>query len=165
VKNSGTTNALAYAAYRRGMERYLTISEEGVSDAVAEFEKAQQLDPNYIDPIVLMAESEWILTISGIGSRTPQQGFEKATKRLQEAIELDSNHPAVIWEKGWIAMVGDWDWFKAKDAFRRAFKSSRANPDYYEGIVWYKIMVEGNYEEATDYLERGLQPCLSGTTN
>ena len=150
-------NTEAYSAFRRGLQSYFTFSEEGVSEAVDQFEKAIHLDPNYVEPIVFKSASEWVLPAHGLGSKTPKQGFEEARKSLKEAIAMEPNNGSVLWAQGWNAMAGDWDWFNAKKFFRSANSVNLEDPDHYEGIMIYKFTVEGNYEEAFDYLERGLE--------
>ena len=157
VRESGTTNALAYAAFRRGLRNYFTLTQEGVAQARVEFEKTKELDPNFVNPLVMLAESEWILTIREAGDRGPLQSFKEARKRLQVAIDLAPDHPAVRWQEGWIAMAGDWDWLEARQAFGEAFADGSENPDYFDGLAWYNDLVEGDHDEAIDTVMKGLE--------
>ena len=150
-------NREAYAAYRRGMEDYFSLGEKGSrADAIAEFETARRLDPDFVDPLVMLADMEWSVTF-GKSSIRPREGFAKAKKRFEEAFRLAPENGTVLWEQGTLAMFGEWDWKKTKESFRKAVASDPEAADCYEGLTWYMNRIEGRYSDAIAYVTQGLQ--------
>jgi tetratricopeptide (TPR) repeat protein len=150
-------NTEAYAAYRRGLESMFTITQEGVAKAVAEFEKAQQLDPQFIDPLALLADLEWWQTWIAETPVTHREGIDRAKVKLALALRQAPNNGAVLWTQGILAMYGDWDWKLAKASFRKAITVDAFTADYYEGLILYASRVEGRYADAIDYITKGLE--------
>jgi len=147
----------AYAAYRRGLEWFFNFGEkENLDKAVREFETARRLDSGFIDPLVMLADAAWSTTL-GKSHIRPREAFPQAKKCLQEAIDLAPDSAAVLWEQGFLAMAGDWDWKRAQECFHKAVSTSPENATYYEGLMQYAWRVEGRYSDAIDYINRGLQ--------
>ncbi|MHC4539723.1 MAG: protein kinase domain-containing protein, partial [Planctomycetota bacterium] len=150
-------NTEAYAAYRRGLESMFTITQEGVAKAIAEFERAQRLDPQFIDPLALLANLEWWQTWMTKTPMTHREGLDRAKARLAMALRQAPNNGAVLWAQGILAMLGDWDWKLAKTSFRKAITVDASTADYYEGLALYASRVEGRYADAIDYITKGLE--------
>ncbi len=150
-------NTEAYAAYRRGLESMFNITQEGIAKAIAEFEKAQQLDPQFIDPLALLADLEWWKTWMTKTPVTHREGIDRAKAKLAIALRQAPNNGAVPWTQGILAMFGDWDWKLAKASFREAIAADPFTADYYEGLALYASRVEGRYTDAIDYIARGLE--------
>ena len=152
IESLGTTNAMAYASMRHGLDSFFRFTDENLSEATVEFEKARQLDPNYIDPLVWLASCKVVDFVNS--PLTPGERSAEAQKILEKAAAMDPDNGAVLSLQGWIAMGNEWNWSRAKTAFRRAYQLHLNNPDYYDGMAWYKANIEGNYSEALEYLER-----------
>jgi tetratricopeptide (TPR) repeat protein len=150
-------NTEAYAAYRRGLESMFTITQEGITKAIVEFEKAQQLDPQFIDPLALLADLEWWQTWMTKTPMTHREGLDRAKVRLAMALRQAPDNGAALWTQGILAMHGDWDWKLAKASFRKAIAVDAFTADYYEGLALYASRVEGRYADAIDYITRGLE--------
>jgi len=150
-------NTEAYATYRRGLESMFTMTREGLAEAIAEFERAQQLDPQFIDPLALLADLEWWQTWMTKTPMTHREGIDRAKARLAMALRQAPNNGAVLWTQGILAMHGDWNWKLAKASFRNAIATDPYTADYYEGVALYASRVEGRYADAIDYIAWGLE--------
>ena len=60
------------------------------------------------------------------------EGYGKARKEAEKALELDPNLAEAHARMGWIKRAYDWDWTGADAAYRRALELEPSNAD----VVW-----------------------------
>ena len=147
----------AYIAYRQGLHYYDLGSVDGLAKAEKEFEKARQLDNQFIEPVVGLANIEWRAVVDGSTLVQPKEAFPKAKKYLEEAKALDETHSEVMILEGWIALMWDWDWLTAREAFRKAIDADAQNGECYSGWAWYLAIVQGRYAESLRAIERAIE--------
>jgi serine/threonine protein kinase/Flp pilus assembly protein TadD len=146
----------AYIAFRRGLEFYDQFTADGFTQAEAKFEQARQLDPDYVDPVAFSGHIKWVPTILGITRVPPKEGFLAAKAMLAEATRLDPTHSQVLMLRGWIAMIGDWNWEEARNAFRQAVSADPENAECHSSLAWYSGIIEGQYSDAIETSERAI---------
>ncbi|HZV44933.1 MAG TPA: adenylate/guanylate cyclase domain-containing protein, partial [Saprospiraceae bacterium] len=86
-----TANLDAYNLYLKGLFHWGKSNPEEIRKAIAAFEEAIQLDPNFVVPCCNLSYCYSFLGSSGVIPR--QEAFSKAKDYTLKAIELDPNHP------------------------------------------------------------------------
>jgi serine/threonine protein kinase len=104
--NYGTPNELAYRYYLQG--KNLTNQRDGEADkkAIANFEQAIRLDPNYAQAYAGLANAHYSLGIHEGSSRIES---EKAKQGIRKALELDSNLAEAYVVRGLINLGYEWN--------------------------------------------------------
>jgi DNA-binding winged helix-turn-helix (wHTH) protein/tetratricopeptide (TPR) repeat protein len=108
----------AYRLYLRGRYYWNQRSNTGLEAAIEFFESALQLQPDYVDALIGLADS-WLL-MPLYGAIAPEEAIPKARTAAETALRLDpsaSHAHAVI---GVINMQFDWDWLAAESHLRKA---------------------------------------------
>ena len=150
----GTDDPEAHDAYLRG--RYLVDqrTQESLSNAVAEFGRAIDLDPDYAEAHSGLADSYVLAAAYGFppGYRS---NVDAGLSAARTAIELDPNlgmaHTSLgfgLWNLG--------EWNAAEEAFRQAI---RLAPQYAPARQWYGLLLltTGRPEEAIIEAERAVE--------
>jgi serine/threonine protein kinase/tetratricopeptide (TPR) repeat protein len=120
-------NSEAYNLYLQG--RYFTdrFSKEDLVKAISYFEKAVQIDPKYARAWASMALAH--TRQSDMAYVSINDGYSKARKEVQKALELDPNLAEAHGYLGLIKHVHDRDWIGADAAYRRALELEPANAE------------------------------------
>jgi tetratricopeptide (TPR) repeat protein len=147
-----TDNRDAYEAYLRGRFFFDKRESQAYGKAIAEYEHAIQLDPNYA------------LAYSGLGDVYAMQGddaddknrdtlYDKARAATLKALSLDDELAEAHTSLAWIKRIHDWDWAGSEREFKRAIE---LNPNYYNAHMWYSFLLvtEGRLDEALDEIEK-----------
>ena len=127
------TNPEAYNAYLQGRYFFDRRSKEDLEKAIGYYEQALQIDPNYA--------RAWV-GLSAVHSRQADsgyvpvdEGYAKARKEAEKALELDPNLAEAHARMGWIKRNYDWDWTGADAAYKRALELEPANADVVRGAA------------------------------
>jgi serine/threonine-protein kinase len=133
IAKASTQNALAYEQYLRGRDLFArfifrTLSEDDCNEAIAHFERASQLDPNFALAYDGLGACHVNRVFKGFGG---SEDYEQAEKAFTKALSLDPN----IFEARML-MVFVYLWRgqkqKARDEVRRA---RREAPN--EAVVYF----------------------------
>lgn len=108
----------AYAAYLRGRYHWSQRSAASLEAAIAAFETALTIEPDYTDAMVGAAES-WLL-LPLYGASPPTQVIPQARMMSQRALESDPRSARARAVLGFIALQYDWDWLTAEKLLREA---------------------------------------------
>ena len=149
-----TTNLEAHESYLRG--RYLVAqrTRDSVEGALAEFEKAVALDPDYA-----LAHAELALTISLANSYLGLSGAEiitRATPHVDRAMALDPTLAEAHAAAFWLAYFR----YDLEEGLGHIEKAVQINPNYSEAYVWMSQALAddfGRYKESFDMLEKARQ--------
>src|SRR5262245_9247061 len=121
------TNPEAYNAYLQGRYFWDRRSKEDLEKAIGYYEKALRIDPD--------SARAWA-GLSAVHSRPADngympadEGYAKARKEAEKALELDPNLAEAHVQMGWIKMAYDWDWAGADAACKRALDLEPGNAD------------------------------------
>jgi tetratricopeptide (TPR) repeat protein len=160
-----TDNPDAYQAYLKGRFFWQKRTGDGAKKAVAYFEQAIRMDPNYALAYAGLSDATAILGDSGV--LPLQESRQKALALAMKALELDDTlaeaHATLA------LVIGDYhrDWSAGERHFQRAIE---LNPSYAEAHEWYAhhLMCVGRHEEAIAEAKRAqeLDPLsLNATQN
>ena len=145
VPKAKQTNPEAYNAYLQGRYFFDRRSKEDLEKAISYYEQALKIDPNYARAWVGLSVVHGSQADSGYVS--VDEGYAKARKKAEKALELDPNSAEAHWNMGWIKMIYDWDWTGADVAFKRALKLEPANADVVRGGAFLAAIL-GRFDEA-----------------
>ena len=155
---SRTVNPQAYDAYLRGLELRgpETLSIFWGPQAIEQFERAVELDPNFAEAWAELALARSILGFSMFSHRYRAQ-FPKAREAAQRALEIDSRLGLSHAVLGNVRLFYDWDFPGARRAFERAVQLSPSDPGVLDGLAWYLVWMKGVTKEVLDLSERLLR--------
>ena len=139
------TGPEAYNAYLQGRYFYDRHSKEDLEKAIGYFKQALQMDPNYARAWVGLSRVH--NSQADIGYMPLDQGYEKARKEAQKALELNSNSAEAYSQLGWISSNYDWNWTNADESFKRALELEPRNAEVIRGAASLAGTL-GRFEEA-----------------
>ncbi|MGB7069756.1 MAG: winged helix-turn-helix domain-containing protein [Pyrinomonadaceae bacterium] len=130
-----TDNREAYEAYLRG--RFFHDKRDSPMDkkAIAEYEHAIALDPNYALAYTGLADIYGMR--GGAAGSDNKEAYAKAKDAVARALSIDDElaeaHTSLAWMKR-----GEWDWEGSEREFKRAIE---LNPNYYNAHTWYSLLL------------------------
>jgi DNA-binding winged helix-turn-helix (wHTH) protein/tetratricopeptide (TPR) repeat protein len=149
-----TQNREAFHVYWRGR---LFLEKRNPEKAIAEFQQAINLDPNYALAYTGLADA-YIWQASFTSDADPEL-YVKAKSSIDKAFELDPNLADAHSALGRIKYLHDWDWAGAEKSFLRAIE---LNPNSVNAHQFYARLLAtlGRYDEglAEIYKARELDP-------
>ena len=118
-------NVEAYNAYLQGRYFYERRSKEDLEKAVANYEQAIRLDPDYAAAWAgLGAARTWQ---AASGYVPVDEGYRKAQGAVEKALALDANLAEAHTALGAIGMFYTWDWGGADASYQRALALEPGN--------------------------------------
>ncbi len=153
----GTTVPEAYEAYLRGRFLWSQRTETSLHNAITQFQRAVDLDPDYAEAYSGLADSHlvvsgYVLSAEDRDYRTNNmQGLIAAQKAVDLASDLGMAHTSLGWG---LFLTGDWE--GAEREFKLAIDLS---PGYATGHHWYgySLMATGKTSEAMTQMERAME--------
>jgi TolB-like protein/DNA-binding winged helix-turn-helix (wHTH) protein/Tfp pilus assembly protein PilF len=148
-------NAEAQVAYLLGLQALNQRTREGFTNAIAEFQRAITIDPNYALPYAGLARSYALSPIMG-GAKLAEV-MPKARAAASRAIALDS---ALADAHAVLAMVAghyDYDWDTAEREFRRALELNPSSADAHFFYSNSYLSPFGHHDEAIAELQRAME--------
>ena len=145
VRKRYTGNTEAYQLYLRGRHLWKKRNEEGLKSALANFEKALEIDPLYA-----LAWSGLADTYSLMGEYTNISRrviFPKQMAAVYKALQIDNRLGEAHISLAISLMLNEWEWENSKKEFLIGLELS---PDYATGHHWYAewLLFMGKKEEA-----------------
>jgi len=118
-------NPAAYEAYLKGRYHWNFHTGDQLQKAIAEYQRAIQLDPSYARAYVGLSEAYHVLPLNA--DAAAQEVLPKAKDAALKAVELDpqlsDGHVALAFVLGQY----DWDWAGAEREYKRAIELSPNN--------------------------------------
>lgn len=141
VEGEGTEHLEAYTFYLKG--RHYFNKYEGMTEAIANYEQALHIDPNYALAYAGLAEAHCFRAIWA----ADENAFSQAEEAARKALALASALPAAHTSLALVAWLKDRDWERAENKFREAIG---LNPRDAEAHHWYGQLLEqmGRHREA-----------------
>jgi DNA-binding winged helix-turn-helix (wHTH) protein/Tfp pilus assembly protein PilF len=132
-----TDNAEAYAFYLKGRFHWNKRTVEGHREAIANFEQAIAVDPEYALALAGLADCYNMLPVWG--DLTTAEACPQAKAYAQRALEIDDALAEAHASLGYTLAHFDWDFSGAERSYRRALE---LNPNYATAHQWYaKLLV------------------------
>ncbi len=138
-------NPAAYEAYLQGRYYWNQRNEEAERKALAYFQQAIAIDPDYAEAYAGIADCYAVLTIDA--GLVPEETFRKATAAAQRALELDDSIAEAHASLATLKMTYERDWAGAEREYRRSLE---LNPNYALAHQWFAEywMTNRNFDEA-----------------
>ena len=111
-------NTEAYTTYLQGWHADDRADQQGLEQAVSNFQRALELDPTFAAAEVGLADAYFDLGIFGF--MPPAIAFEKARRAAQNALVLDPQLGVAHAQLGDIHRAYDWDWAAAAEELKLA---------------------------------------------
>ena len=111
-------NTEAYTMYLQGWHADDRADQQGLEQAVHNFQRALELDPTFAAAEVGLADAYFDLGIFGF--MPPAIAFEKARRAAQDALTLDPKLGVARAQLGDIHRAYDWDWAAAAKELKQA---------------------------------------------
>ena len=148
---SETANLEAYQLYLKGRFHFLKITRPETEKAVAYFEQAIRIDPNYALAHAGLADAYRGLAIAG--EMSPSEYLPKAKAAAQKAVELDDSLADAHAVLGFVIFWLDWDWDECERRYQRALELNPNNPDT---LIYYANLHSnlGRHREALEMAKR-----------
>ena len=145
------TKTPAYNAYLQGRHFRQLNSKESLEKALQYFGEAVALDPDYAPAWTGLALAYGSQASEGYTPVT--QGYEKARKAVEHALELDPNVAEAHAALSFIRRADDWDWVGADVSARRALELEPGNGALILGVARVASGL-GRLDEALDLTRR-----------
>ncbi|MCI0391502.1 MAG: tetratricopeptide repeat protein [Acidobacteria bacterium] len=139
--------------------------DDWINKAIASFEQAIKLDPNYALAYTGLADTYTIL--GDHGRWPPREAFLKAKTAAVRALEIDESLAEAHTSLALIKFRYDWDCPGAEREYKRAIE---LNPDYALVYGWYSLLLCNlkrfdavlyvglkEYEQALECLEKAVE--------
>jgi serine/threonine protein kinase/TolB-like protein/tetratricopeptide (TPR) repeat protein len=158
--------ASAHAVNPKAHEAYLKGLGLRGQPAIAAFEEASRLDPEYAAPYAGLANVYYGLTYFGVLS--PQEGFSKVKAAATAALARDNALPDAYAALALVSLHYDWNWAAAEQGFKRALELNPSQADIHHFYSHY-LLAMGREEESlaeshraseTDPFNAGLASCV-----
>ena len=112
LAQKATESTEAMAQYEAGRREWNRRNKEGFDNAIKHFEKAIELDPNYAEPSVGLADTYGLLPIYNFAE--PAVAMPKAKPYAQEAIKRNRNLAIAYTSIAMVNHVYDYNWLEAE---------------------------------------------------
>jgi TolB-like protein/Flp pilus assembly protein TadD len=129
AEKGGTKNVEAHQHYLQGRFYANRFSEKGNTEAVAEYQKAVELDPGFALAWAGLAEAHLFLCDFGgaIGRATFEAHLSSAREAITRALALEANLPEALRARAHIQLNYDYDWKGADDSVQTALRLAPAD--------------------------------------
>lgn len=150
-----TENMDALEAYFSGKTMVETRSAESLIEAIEEFRKATDFDPDFSRAWAGLAEA-WIELPNYSPFAEPARVRRESEIATNRAVELDPESPYALAVLGWHRVLNNHDLVGAKDAFERALEIEKTNVN---ALHWQSHLLswQGLHQEAIVSAKAGLK--------
>jgi DNA-binding winged helix-turn-helix (wHTH) protein/TolB-like protein/Tfp pilus assembly protein PilF len=147
-----TQNPKAWQAYIRGVYVWNRRTPEAYRKAVAEFENAARIDPNYALAYAGLADAYALLGSNPSQELPRTEAMEKARAAALKSIALDADLAEAHTALAFILMHYDWRCADAEKEYQRALS---LNPSYATAHQWraVNLLVTGHLGEGLEELK------------
>jgi len=146
----------AREAFLRGRHFFRQATSSGLQRAVACYEEAVRIDPDYGAAFAALAEAYVTLT-QAWDAQPARTTMPEARAAAERALTLDAGLAEAHTAMGLVATFYDWDLPRAEGHFKEALT---LNPSDTEACRWYAallIWLDTRYDDALRVIERGLE--------
>ncbi len=159
--NQGTSSVEAYNEFLRGLYFLDRTTEENLARAVAAFEEAIRLDPDYARAYAILSIAQQ-QTYSGWAASSGTYGgnfvenFERMRDNVDRALELDPDGESSLIAKTMFTSVAEWD---IPASLEVGEKLARMYPNHSDAIGWHAsgLFFARRFDEAEELLLRAVE--------
>ena len=155
LTSAPTVNPEAYDAYLKGRYFFNRPSDENLKKAIAQFEEAIRLDPNFAPAYSGLSDAYlWAGFNEGVFIAT--EAVPRGKAAAERAIQLDDNSAEAHASLAVFKYFYEYDWTGAEREFRRAIE---LNPNYaYAHYMFgFGLALQGRLDEALAEGERAME--------
>lgn len=140
-----TENTEAYNSYLRGRVFWDRRGADWANKAIASFEQAIKLDPNYALAYAGLADT--YIVLGDHGTKPSKEAFPQAREAALRALAIDETLAEAHASLAHVKARFDWDWPGAEAECKRAID---LNPNYALAYGWYGIFLncQRRFDEA-----------------
>ncbi|RNI28826.1 adenylate/guanylate cyclase domain-containing protein [Rufibacter latericius] len=149
-----TQNLEAYTHFLKGLHFHNKITPKDVRKAIACFEKAISLEPDYARAYALAAEGYAFL--GATGQMHPSEAFATVHRYSDKALQIDASLAEGYSAKGSAYLLYDWKWNQAQESLLKAIELNPASIGAYQLLSFYYLST-GRKQEAVDTMEKALE--------
>jgi TolB-like protein/DNA-binding winged helix-turn-helix (wHTH) protein/Tfp pilus assembly protein PilF len=160
-------NPEAHRLYLIGRFLWNKRTEEGFKQAINNFQRAIEIDPNYASAYAGLADAYNLL--GDWGYLPPRDAYPKAKAAAQKALQIDDASAEAHTSLAYAHFEYDWDWAACEKEFKRAIE---LNPNYATAHHWYseylsamkrhaEAVAEGQRAQELDPLSPIISDCLA----
>lgn len=151
-------NLEAYEHYLRGRYRWNQRTDEGMREAIREFQAAIAEEPGFARAHAGLADCWTLLGIYGVAP--PSEVMPRAKIAVETALELDPTLAEAHTSRGCVRSAYDWDLVGAASDFRRAIELDENYATAYQWYAMNALVPKKEFESALEQLEKAarLQP-------
>ena len=151
TKPEQRTNPEAYNNYLLGIHSYNLLHKENLKKAEGYYKKAIAIDSSYAPAWVGLSDVHSYQ--AGNGYMPFEEGYSKARKEVEKALELNPNLADAYANLGGIKRAYDWDWKGADDAYKMGLELAPENISVLNGVANLASTL-GNFGEAIKLVRR-----------
>src|SRR5208282_4695860 len=159
LASAPAVNPEALDAYLKGLYYLRLVTDDNVAKAIAQFEEAIKLDPNFASAYAWLALA-YQVAADNEGVYTPAEMMPKEKAAVERAIRLDDNSADAHVAFGEFKMAFEHDWVGSEREFRRAIElnpNSAGAHDQLGALLAYQgrldeALVENQRAQALDPL-------------
>ena len=146
-------NTEAYTLYLQGLHASSRFDQEGIEQAVSDFERVIELDPTFAPAHLMLGNAYFLL--GAYGFMPPAVAFERDRLANEQALKLDPNLAMAHAQLGDIHRAYDWDWVAADQELKQALALAPADGD----ILFYAAVQSlgmGRWDDALKQVNAAL---------
>jgi tetratricopeptide (TPR) repeat protein len=153
-----TVDPRAYDAYLRGFELRgpSSLVTAWGSRAIAQFERAVELDSNFAEGWAWLARTRVVLGLLAFDLRFRGE-FAKAREAAERALEIDDRLGKAHAALGSVQLWYEWDFAGARREYDRALQLSPSDPEILNAYAFVLTWTEGKAQEALSLSDRVLR--------
>jgi adenylate cyclase len=149
-----THNIDAYTLFLKGLHFHNKINPADTKKAIAFYEEAIALEPDYSEAYAKAAGAYAFL--GGTGQMLPGEAFAIVHRYSDKALELDSSSALGHTAKAAAFLFYDWKWEQAYNSLLKALELNPASTGACQLLCFY-YMMRGQRKDAVQIMEKALQ--------
>ncbi len=156
IEKMGTSSAEAYRLNLLGKYQLNQRTGESIQKALAYFESAIELDPNYALAYVGVTDCYTLIGGAGYGSTPRNEAISLAKDAVSTALLLDATLAEAYNSLAYLEFRLEWNWKRAESNFKRAIELQPSYAAAYEKYALYLALL-GRYDEALPLMYRAYE--------
>jgi serine/threonine-protein kinase len=154
LSSSRVINPDAYGAYLKGRYYWNQRTPEALKKSQQFLQQAIDIDPSYALAYAGLADSYFVLAISG--TLPAREAMPKSKAAALQALQIDDTLAEAHASLAAVLQNYDWKWTEAESEYKRAIE---LNPNYSTGHQFYgdQLMKMGRYTEGIAEMKRAVE--------